>query len=164
MSLLGTFFLFRAGHCSLFTRCSAQVNRLYAADLLGAGLGCAAIAVVMPTFGGSGSVVIAAMLGLLAAVVFGMSQSRRVAAAAGTLAILMFALAFVADRVLPISVTPDKHHPLLPQGEKPIYTAWNTVSRVDVYNSPANPSEPADPTQGTRSSSTRVLQARRWPT
>ena len=126
----------------LFTRCSAQVNRLYAADLLGAGLGCAALAVVMPTFGGSGAVVIAAVLGLLAAVVFGLSESRRVSACAGVLAVLMFALAFFADRALPISVGSDKHaHPLVPQGERPIYTAWNSFSRVDVYKLAAMPSQ-----------------------
>ena len=125
----------------LFTRCSAQVNRLYAADLLGAGLGCAAIAAVMPTFGGSGSVVIAAVLGLLAAAVFGLSESRRVSAWAGVLAVLMFALAFFADRALPISVTSDKHHPLVPQGERPIYTAWNAFSRVDAYKLAAMPSK-----------------------
>ena len=46
----------------LLARCTAQVNRLYAADLLGAGVGCASLAVVMPAFGGSGSVVIAAAI------------------------------------------------------------------------------------------------------
>ena len=123
----------------LFTRCSAQVNRLYAADLLGAGLGCAAIAVVMPAFGGSGSVVIAATLGMMAAVVFASWRDRRLAACAGMLAGLTFAVAPVADRVLPISVTPDKIHPLRPAGQKPSYTAWNTFSRVDMYNLPAKP-------------------------
>ncbi len=125
----------------LFTRRSAQVNRLYAADLLGAGLGCAAIAAVMPAFGGSGSVVIAAALGMLAAVAFGFSLARRVAACAGILAVLTVALALVADRALPIAVTSQKSHPLYPRGEKPISTAWNTFSRVDVYNLPAMPSE-----------------------
>jgi spermidine synthase len=125
----------------LFTRCPAQVNRLYAADLLGAGLGCAAIAAVMPAFGGSGSVAVGAMLGLLAAVAFGFSQARRLAACAAVLAVLTLALALVADRALPIAVTREKQgHPLLPIGEKPIYTAWNTFSRVDVYNLPAMPS------------------------
>ena len=93
----------------------------------------------MPAFGGSGSVVIAATLGMLAAVVFGSSRYRRLAACAGLLAGLTFAVAPVADRVLPISVTPDKVHPLRPAGQKPSYTAWNTFSRVDVYNLPAKP-------------------------
>ena len=52
---------------------------------------------------------------------------------------MTFAVALVADRVLPISVTPDKIHPLRPAGQKPSYTAWNTFSRVDVYDLPAKP-------------------------
>src|SRR5256714_2849492 len=55
----------------LFTRGGPRVNRLYAFDLIGAGFGCAALALIMPTFGGSGSVVFAAALGLVAAEVFG---------------------------------------------------------------------------------------------
>src|SRR5215469_3910704 len=54
----------------LLSRGGKEVNRLYGADLLGAGLGCAAVAVVMPVFRGSGSVVIAAMVGLSAALAF----------------------------------------------------------------------------------------------
>ena len=54
----------------LLTRGGRDVNRLYAADLLGAGLGCALVCGVMPVFGGSGSVAIAAMLGALAALAF----------------------------------------------------------------------------------------------
>jgi Spermine/spermidine synthase domain len=36
--------------------------------------------------------------------------------------------------VLPISVTPNKRI----RKQKPIYTAWNTISRVDVYGSPTS--------------------------
>src|SRR6266478_489675 len=71
----------------LFTRGVRQVNRLYAFDLCGAGLGCVALAVVMPVFGGSGSVIMAAALGLLAAVIFGLRRARRLAIAAATLCI-----------------------------------------------------------------------------
>ncbi|HEY1893778.1 MAG TPA: hypothetical protein VGG52_04445 [Chthoniobacterales bacterium] len=112
----------------LLTRKVYDVNRLYAFDLLGAGLGCACIAFVMPAFGGSGSVVVAAALGMLAAIVFGLKHARRMAMAAAVLAIGTFALAFVADRALPISVTQNKRRP----PSRPIYTAWNTFSRIDV--------------------------------
>ncbi len=118
----------------LFTRGSRHVNRLYAFDLVGAGLGCAAIAVVMPVFGGSGSVVVAAALGLLSAVVFGFRRMRGLATAAAVLSLLMFTSAFFAEHILPISVTPNKQRPQL----APIYTAWNTFSRIDVYERPAN--------------------------
>ena len=49
----------------LFTRGSARVNRLYAFDLLGAGLGCGAVALILPVFGGAGAVVVAAVVGLV---------------------------------------------------------------------------------------------------
>src|SRR5579863_4346893 len=61
----------------LFSRATWQIDRLYAFDLFGAGLGCAALALVMPIFKGSGSVVVAAAIGLLAAGVFASAHSRR---------------------------------------------------------------------------------------
>ena len=116
-----------------------RANQLYAADFLGAALGCAAIAVVMPVFGGSGSVVVAAALGFLAAAVFGSAKSRPLAAAGVALMVLAFPLGFAADRLVPISVSASKWHPLRPTDRAPVYTAWNTFSRVDVYNLPAAP-------------------------
>ncbi|MEP6923160.1 MAG: hypothetical protein ABI954_01735 [Pyrinomonadaceae bacterium] len=113
----------------LFTRGGTKVNKLYSLDLFGAGAGCAALALVMPAFGGSGSVVVAAALGLLAAMVFGFRQTKKLTLTTAALAVFFVALAFFADRVLPISVTPNKTPPKQP----PIYTAWNTFSRIDVY-------------------------------
>src|SRR5213596_1725079 len=92
----------------LFTRGGIRVNRLYAFDLIGAGVGCAALAIIMPAFGGSGSVVFAAALGLLAAVIFGFRVTKAVAGAAVILAIGFFAVAFFANKLLPISIAPNK--------------------------------------------------------
>src|SRR2546423_2042080 len=119
----------------LFTRGGPRVNRLYAFDLVGAGVGCGALALVMPTFGGSGSVVFAAALGLLAAAIFGFRSARKIAGIAVVLAAGFFALAFFAGRLLPISVTPNKQIPPQP----PIYTAWNTFSKIDVYDTKVLP-------------------------
>jgi len=119
----------------LFTRGTKQINRLYAFDLVGAGVGCAALAVVMPKFGGSGSVVIAATLGMLAAVVFALKHLRALAAIAAVLCVALFALSFAANRVLPINVTTLKNPFPFPT----IYTAWNTFSRIDIFERPANP-------------------------
>src|SRR5438477_11938061 len=90
----------------LFTRGGQRVNRLYAFDLVGAGIGCAALALIMPAFGGSGSAVFAAALGLLAAAIFGFRSARKIATAALVLAAACLALAFVAGQFLPISITP----------------------------------------------------------
>jgi hypothetical protein len=125
----------------LLTRGAREVNRLYAADLLGAGLGCAAVCGVMPAFGGSGTVAIAAMLGVLAALVFNSFRLSKLTLVGALAAAGMLALSFVAERALPISVIPEKQHPLQPVGTAPAYTKWNSFSRVDVYDAPAAPAE-----------------------
>jgi hypothetical protein len=125
----------------LLTRGSLEVNRLYAADLIGAGLGCAAIAFVMPALGGPGSVVFSATLGLLAAAVFGMSRARGLAILSAVIGVATLVFASMAERALPITVTPSKLHPLQPPGRSPIYTAWNALSRVDLYETPAMPDQ-----------------------
>jgi hypothetical protein len=122
-----------------------HADRLYAADLLGAALGCAAIAVVMPVFGGSGSVVVAAALGFFAASVFGFAEAKAFAALGVALAIVAIPFAFAADEVIPISISPDKMASIATDGScpclyrAPVYTAWNTFSRVDLYDLPAAP-------------------------
>ena len=116
----------------LFTRGAAQINRLYACDLVGAGVGCALIALVIPTFGGSGAIAIAAVFGLLAAIVFGLRWARGLALVGAVLGVATFGLACIADRALPVAVTPNKTRPPSP----PLYTAWNTFSRIDVYEQP----------------------------
>lgn len=116
----------------LFTRSGKRVNSLYAFDLFGAGLGCVALAVVMPAFGGSGSVVAAAALGCLAAVIFGLNQTKKLKLAAAAGAVAFIALAFFAESLLPISITPNKSRPPQP----PLYTEWNTFSKIDLYESP----------------------------
>jgi spermidine synthase len=122
----------------LLSRGGLEVNRLYAADLLGAGLGCAAVCAVMPLFGGSGSIAVAAMLGVLAALAFSSFRLSKLTLFGGVAVAGMLALAFVAEQALPISVIPEKRqHPLLPVGRSPIYTKWNSFSRIEVYEAPA---------------------------
>jgi len=134
----------------LLSRGGREVNRLYAADLLGAGLGCAAVWVVMPVFGGSGSVVVAAMLGAVAALAFNSFRLSRLTLLGTLGATAMLVLAFVAEQVLPIRVIPEKRHPLQPVGRPPIYTKWNSFSKIDVYDLPAAP-ERGRPDPGFRS-------------
>src|SRR5580700_8272458 len=64
----------------LLSRVGRDVNRLYAADLFGAAVGCAAVCVVIPVFGGSGSVVVAGMLGVVAALAFNSFRLSRLTA------------------------------------------------------------------------------------
>src|SRR5579862_4556161 len=71
LTIAAPFFCAGLAIALLLSRRDANVNRLYAFDLLGAGAGCVAIAFVMPAVGGSGAVVVAAAIAFLAAVVFG---------------------------------------------------------------------------------------------
>jgi len=136
--LAAPFFCSGLGIALLFTRGSGVVGRLYAADLVGAGFGCAVLALVMPEFGGSGSVVVAAAVGSVAAAVFGFPRARGIGTTGVLLGFMILVLAFVAEQIIPISLTPDKHHPLQPEGD-PLFTAWNSFSRVDVYKLSADP-------------------------
>lgn len=125
----------------LLTRGAHHVNRLYAADLLGAGAGCAALAAVIPLVGGSGTVLLAAAGAFLAAAIFGFPEARPVATTAVVLALVALTLAPLGDRILPVTIAASKSHPILPDRplRTPIYTAWNAISRVDVYPLTADP-------------------------
>jgi Spermine/spermidine synthase domain len=146
LALAAPFFCSGLAIALLLTRGGKEVNRIYAADLLGAGLGCAAVCGVMPAFGGSGTVVVAAMFGMLAALAFNSFRLSKLTLFGGVAAMGMLALAFVAEQALPIRVIPKKRdHPLLPVGRSPIYTKWNGFSRIDVYDAPALDEARPDP-------------------
>jgi len=121
----------------LFTRGTRQIHYLYAFDLFGAGVGCGALALIMPAFGGSGSVAIAAAFGMTAAVFFGLSRRRKGSIWRILLCGAAVALAFHANGLLPITVTPGK----ILLRSKPLFTAWNTFSRIDVFETPAQPEQ-----------------------
>ncbi|HZS59661.1 MAG TPA: hypothetical protein VFA43_10350 [Gemmatimonadaceae bacterium] len=134
LTIAAPFFCSGLGIALLLSRTNANVNRLYAFDLLGAGAGCVAIAFVMPAVGGSGAVVVAAAVAFLAAIVFGSREAPRVAVVGALCAVASLIAAPNADRVLPITITANKRQSKRP----PIYTAWNTISRIDVYESPTS--------------------------
>jgi spermidine synthase len=139
--LSAPFFCSGLGIALLLTRGSREVNRLYATDLAGAAVGCAAVALTMRAFGGSGSVVAAAAIGLFAASAFGYRQASQLAVWAAVLGGAVAAFTPFAERAIPIRVASDKRHPLKESGSQPVYTAWNVFSRVDVYELPARPDE-----------------------
>src|SRR5581483_1420394 len=119
----------------LFTRGTRQIHYLYAFDLVGAGIGCGALVLIMPALGGSGSVAIAAAFGMMAAIVFGLNGTRRGSILRTLLCGGTVVLAFYANGLLPITVTPGK----ILSRSKPLFPAWNTFSRIDVFENPAQP-------------------------
>ena len=82
---------------------------------------------------------------MLAALAFNSFRLSKLTLFGGVAAVGMLALAFVAEQALPIRVISEKRHPLLPVGQSPIYTKWNSFSRIDVYDAPALDEARPDP-------------------
>ena len=121
----------------LFTRGAGEIGRLYAFDLVGAAAGCAAVAIVMPALDGAGAIAAAGGIGALSAVVFAppSPRGRLAGALALCLSLSLGVLATRGEATMPIATTPGKRPPrALPP---PLYTAWNTFSKVQVFELPS---------------------------
>lgn len=114
---------------------SGESHRLYAASMIGSGVGCLMALVGMEYLGGEGAIGLSIALGLFAAAVF----SARLPARAGLLALgsitlLIFTL---APRWLELRLSPYKPLStirLVPDAEL-TYSRWSASSRVDVIES-----------------------------
>jgi len=126
----------------LLVRGASQINRLYGYDLLGAGLGCALVALVIPQFGGTGSVLFAALVGAAAAAYFSVRGHRSLVMTSISCAALLLAASFRGERIIPIHVSANKHPHAIPA----IYSAWNTLSLVQVVEDPPQGKEPGSRT------------------
>ncbi|MFZ0859918.1 MAG: hypothetical protein WAN18_04495 [Candidatus Sulfotelmatobacter sp.] len=124
----------------LLTRGSKAINRLYGYDLVGAGAGCAVVGLVIPRFGGTGSVLLAAFVGALSAACFAWRARRVVAATAACVSLVLLAASFKGDKILPIHVSANKSR----RSINSIYSAWNTLSFVQVVEFPPEGKDPAE--------------------
>ena len=127
----------------LLSRQGRSAATLYCFDLLGAGLGCLAIVIVMPALGGSGSVLCSAALSAAAASLFGLSRGGQrpklgqLRAAALLLCLACFGAALRADHWLPLRISPTKRWQGKPvqavlDSDQRLFSGWTTSSRVDV--------------------------------
>jgi len=137
--VLGVPFFF-AGSClaSAFTTMADRVNKLYFLDLLGAGIGSVAVLGLFSSFGGSGAVVVASLLGALSSLFFSLHLPRKYIAVPLLLVALFAYLVPAADSALPLKISPYKGLTLAlnaPDAEL-LDTRWNAYSRVDVFISP----------------------------
>jgi predicted membrane-bound spermidine synthase len=123
----------------LLARGSKQINRLYGYDLAGAGAGCALVALVIPRFGGTGSVLLAGFIGALSAACFAGISRRGLGATAAVVSLTLLGLSFHGEEVIPIHVSANKRH----RSIQPIYSAWNTLSLVQVVEDPPKGKYPA---------------------
>jgi SAM-dependent methyltransferase len=117
---------------------AAQATRLYAADLAGAGLGCAALVLLLPPLGAEGVLLLAGAVAALGAWLLRRQAGGR-GAALWLLAVVLPLLALpVASRLLVIEAGPGKslarlrtEPELHPQG-RVVSSRWHALGRIDV--------------------------------
>jgi spermidine synthase len=112
-----------------FSRLTDRINTLYAADLLGAAVGCLALVPLLNLLGAPGVVMSAAALAAAAGVGFApVRWRRRVADAAILLVVVPATLQFAG--LEPFEVVYTKGH----DAEPPLFSKWNSFSRIGVYD------------------------------
>ncbi|HCA42566.1 MAG TPA: hypothetical protein DEP28_04855 [Bacteroidetes bacterium] len=118
----------------LLTKYKSEINKLYFADLVGAGLACFAFVILMPSFGGNGTIVFIAIGGFLTAIVFGFSNHKWLSFI--NVILIGFSLFFLTDldKMLPINSSENKIYGnfIKQNPHKKLMTEWNTISKIDV--------------------------------
>ena len=114
-----------------FARLAARINVVYAADLLGAALGCLVLIPLLNQLGAPGVVLTAAALAMGAAVCFAPAAARRRIAVIALALLAVPAAAQLAGQA-PFEVVDTKGH----EGDRVLFSRWNSFSRVAVYDRP----------------------------
>ncbi len=124
--------------CLALTKFPAQVSKLYAADLVGAALGCIALVYLLGPVDGPSAVFVVAALAAVAAALFA-SEEGAVGLARGAVWLSLALVAFGAANVLlarmgqaPVRVMWAKGKPEPPG----YYERWNSFSRIKVVGNP----------------------------
>jgi hypothetical protein len=126
------------------TRFTARVSELYAADLVGAALGCLLLVLLLPLTDGPTAVLFVAFLASLAAVVFALDTTHTRLRRLAGLSALLLGVAAAGHTVLVW-----KQFPVLrilwAKGSfepRPLYERWNSYSRVRVTGDESVPERP----------------------
>ena len=111
------------------SRFRANVNAVYAVDLLGAGAGCLLLMPALNRLGAPGAIVASALLGSLAAACFAPPAARRRFAILATAFVAVVVAAGAAGAFTVSSTKGHENHPVL-------FSKWNSFSRIGVYEQP----------------------------
>jgi hypothetical protein len=110
------------------SRFSSRINAVYAADLMGAAVGCLVLLPLLDRLGAPGVVLTAAALAVIAGVLFAPSGSRARFAGVGAVAMVAL-LAGQLSGVAVFDVTDTKGH----ASDRVLFSKWNSFSRIGVY-------------------------------
>ncbi len=87
---------------TLLTVFKDQSNRLYGADLIGAGIGCLIVVPLFPQFGASGVYALCAIIPAVCAIIFTAGRMRRLTVGALAAIVALVVYAPLAERVYPV--------------------------------------------------------------
>jgi hypothetical protein len=118
----------------LLMRFKSKVSKLYFFDLLGAGLSCFVFVVLMPVFGGNGTVLFVAAFGFVSAIIFGFEKYKMISIISFVLMCIGFSFLLNKDERFPIRVTENKifSNYIYSRPDLKVFSGWNTFSKVDV--------------------------------
>ena len=138
LALALPFFFSGAVIVFLLSHIPEKVNTLYFSDLVGAGLGCLAVILLVPQLGVPGTIIMTALLGLVAAFCLGGRADKRMLAVHALLFIGIIVLFVYRDSFFETIVHEAKRDFKKAQlaGEME-FSKWGPVSRIDV--SPLGP-------------------------
>jgi hypothetical protein len=117
----------------LLTVFKERSNRLYAADLIGAGLGCLIVVPLFPPLGAAGIYMVCAVLAAGCAVIFSTGMVRKVTIGAIVVMVLFGGFAPIAERVYPVQshdVKRDRREQFDAGYIK--YSLWSFLTKIEV--------------------------------
>ncbi|MGB6866459.1 MAG: hypothetical protein WBE11_12265 [Candidatus Aminicenantaceae bacterium] len=117
----------------------AQVNKIYFCDLIGAGCGIIIAVLIFLPKGDRGVILIISLLALIAAALFSQRQTLLYKIFLGFLITVGIGLFLSSPAWLSFRISPFKALPLANQyaEAKTLLTKWNSISRIDIIESPA---------------------------
>ncbi len=124
--------------CLVLTKFDKQINSLYAADLIGAGVGCIMIILVLNYFSGPKAVVVAALFGLLSTVFFAENTQVNWLKKFTLGCMILFVALITFNSILEFFEISPLHLDWV-KNKKEVqsnYEKWNSFSRITVTGNP----------------------------
>jgi hypothetical protein len=125
-----------SGLCTglLLSTMPAHVGAIYFFNLFGSSAGCLAVVFAIPLLAPSGTIVLAAVMGALAAFFFIGFQNRKMAAVVLIFAVMEIFFLAKVNSLISFRVAPSKTmiRDMAETKQKPAFSTWNVISRLDV--------------------------------
>lgn len=117
-----------------------HVNRLYCINMIGSGVGCLLMIIIIGPLGGEATIMTSALLSSVAALLFAVRESGKIKCFITALSMIMIVLTGFAPKILPVQPAPFKALSVYLKnkaqfpGLKTEFSKWNPISRIDVIS------------------------------